>query len=173
MQCKQNDFRISPKEWSKNTFGWARAEVVGALVNAVFLFALCFSITIESLKRFLAIEQVRQPKLILLVGGVGLGINLVGLLLFGDVGHGHSHRDEDVSHENPGNEKSTKETPASGKQMNIHGVLLHILADALGSVVVMIREETSTSISWLSYTNSPQKTSLISTWLLGVSRPSM
>ena len=32
--------RMSPKKWHKNTFGWARAEVVGALVNSVFLFAL-------------------------------------------------------------------------------------------------------------------------------------
>jgi len=44
--------RMAPKSWSKNTFGWARAEVLGALVNAVFLVALCFSITVESLKRF-------------------------------------------------------------------------------------------------------------------------
>ena len=45
--------RISPKEWSKNTFGWARAEVVGALINSVFLLALCFSISVESVQRFL------------------------------------------------------------------------------------------------------------------------
>lgn len=43
---------MSPKKWSKNTFGWARAEVLGALVNAVFLVALCFSITIEAIKRY-------------------------------------------------------------------------------------------------------------------------
>jgi len=43
--------QMSPKKWSKNTFGWARAEVLGALVNAVFLVALCFSITIEACKR--------------------------------------------------------------------------------------------------------------------------
>ncbi|CAG0885270.1 unnamed protein product [Darwinula stevensoni] len=43
--------QMSPKKWSKNTFGWARAEVLGALVNAVFLVALCFSILVESLKR--------------------------------------------------------------------------------------------------------------------------
>ncbi len=42
--------RMAPKSWSKNTFGWARAEVLGALVNAVFLVALCFSITVEALK---------------------------------------------------------------------------------------------------------------------------
>lgn len=43
---------MSPKKWSKNTFGWARAEVLGALVNSVFLVALCFSILVESLKRY-------------------------------------------------------------------------------------------------------------------------
>lgn len=44
--------RMSPKEWSKNTYGWARAEVVGALINSVFLCALCFSITVEAAQRF-------------------------------------------------------------------------------------------------------------------------
>lgn len=44
---------MSPKKWSKNTFGWARAEVLGALVNAVFLVALCFSITVEACKRYI------------------------------------------------------------------------------------------------------------------------
>merc|ERR1711953_190285 len=30
--------RLSEKRTSYNTFGWARAEVVGALINAVFLY---------------------------------------------------------------------------------------------------------------------------------------
>ena len=41
---------MSPKTWNKNTFGFARAEVLGALSNAVFLVALCFSILVEALK---------------------------------------------------------------------------------------------------------------------------
>merc|ERR1719244_2477695 len=53
--------KMSPREWSKNTFGWARAEVVGALVNAVFLVALCFSITVEALKRFIEYEELKNP----------------------------------------------------------------------------------------------------------------
>ena len=40
--------KMAPKSWDKNTFGWARAEVLGALVNAVFLVALCFSITVRN-----------------------------------------------------------------------------------------------------------------------------
>lgn len=47
-----SQLQMSPKKWSKNTFGWARAEVLGALVNAVFLVALCFSITVEACKRY-------------------------------------------------------------------------------------------------------------------------
>jgi len=73
---------MSPKKWSKNTFGWARAEVLGALVNAVFLCALCFSILVESLKRFFTPEEIHQPSLIILVGTLGLIVNLIGLFLF-------------------------------------------------------------------------------------------
>ena len=81
---------MSPKEWKKNTYGWARAEVVGALINAVFLLALCFSITVEAIKRFMVIEEIEQPVLILIVGAIGLLVNLIGMCLFGG-GHGHSH----------------------------------------------------------------------------------
>lgn len=73
---------MSPKKWSKNTFGWARAEVLGALVNAVFLVALCFSITVEACKRFIEIEDIHEPELIIIVGFLGLLVNAIGLLLF-------------------------------------------------------------------------------------------
>lgn len=85
--------RMAPKSWSKNTFGWARAEVLGALVNSVFLVALCFSITVESLKRFYEAEEIHNPEMILWVGTMGLIVNLIGLCLFHQhgSGHGHSH----------------------------------------------------------------------------------
>jgi len=149
--------RISPKEWSKNTFGWARAEVVGALVNSVFLLALCFSISVEAIQRFLDKDlSIDDPQLIMIVGGVGLAINLIGLFLFGEVGHGHSHHnhshggDAGEGHSHDGESLDTEDSKkksqgASGRQMNITGVFLHVLADALGSVVVMI----SASVIWL------------------------
>lgn len=73
---------MSPKKWSKNTFGWARAEVLGALVNAVFLVALCFSISVEAVKRFIEVEKIHDAKLLVAVGTLGLLLNLVGLFLF-------------------------------------------------------------------------------------------
>lgn len=82
----------------RNTFGWQRAEVLGALVNAVFLIALCFSILVESLKRLVEPELIHNPVLVLIVGSLGLLVNVIGLVLFHQHGHGHSHGGHGHSH---------------------------------------------------------------------------
>ena len=79
------------KRTHKYTFGYVRAEVLGALVNAVFLVALCFSILVESMKRMVIPEAVDNAELVLIVGSVGLVVNIIGLFLFHQHGHGHSH----------------------------------------------------------------------------------
>ena len=66
-----------------------RSEVLGALVNGVFLVALCVSIFLEAIQRFFEPQTVTNPMLILIVGCCGLASNIVGLFLFHD--HGHSH----------------------------------------------------------------------------------
>merc|ERR1712168_1686401 len=79
---------------SRKTFGYNRAEVLGGIIQAVFLYALCFNIYIEALKRFVSPEKQSDVLLILLVGGIGLAVNLTGLFMFcdtGDDGHGHGH----------------------------------------------------------------------------------
>lgn len=76
------------------TYGWKRAEILGALVNAIFLIALCVSIFIEAVQRFFEPQEILNPSLILGVGVAGLVSNFVGLLLFHEHGHGHSHSHE-------------------------------------------------------------------------------
>lgn len=78
----------------KNTFGWIRAEVLGALVNAVFLTALCFTIILEAIERFTEPHEIDSPEMVAGVGAAGLLVNLLGLCLFhghAGGGHGHSH----------------------------------------------------------------------------------
>ncbi|CAG5121188.1 unnamed protein product [Candidula unifasciata] len=193
--------RISKWSSKRNTYGWIRAEILGALVNAVFLLALCFSILVEALKRLVDMERVENPRLLLIVGGAGLVINIIGLVLFGGHGHshgghghahggqghahgghGHSHDghkpanspdevfldirngsvikatenealvpSERVSSATPADEKEIfmsqntdvtiefkKPKIASSQQLNMRGVFLHVLGDALGSLVVVI-----------------------------------
>jgi len=145
---------------SKNTFGWARAEVLGALVNTVFLMALCFSIFVESIKRMSEVEKIHDPWLILWVGVIGLIINVLGMLLLhqhgghghshgGGGGHGHSHgpralvADDQDDEGHPTNiaimaKGESKPKKKAKMSMNMRGVFLHVLSDALGSVVVII-----------------------------------
>ncbi len=89
--------QLSQKSDNKDprySYGWQRAEVLGALINGVFLLALCFSIFMEALERFINISEVSNPKVVIIVGSMGLASNIVGLFLFHDHGHahgGHSH----------------------------------------------------------------------------------
>ncbi|CAF0987085.1 unnamed protein product, partial [Didymodactylos carnosus] len=82
--------RVSKRRSDINTYGWVRAEVVGANVNTVFLLALCLTIVLDSVKRYIAPESIVKVDLLLIVGSVGLGINIIGLFLFQGF-HGHSH----------------------------------------------------------------------------------
>lgn len=155
----------------KYTYGWQRAEILGALVNAVFLLALCFTIVIEAIQRFFSPQEISQPKLVLVVGIAGLLSNGVGLLLFHEHGHSHGHSHASVEEEeiglshshshgnHNGSDRSDiseylpdnvvqrydEHSPLKGdseqkkktKSMNMEGVFLHVMGDALGNVGVI------------------------------------
>lgn len=64
--------------------------------------ALCLSIFLEAIQRFVEPQIVSNPRLVLIVGCFGLLSNVLGLFLFhehghshGGDGHSHSHRAED------------------------------------------------------------------------------
>jgi solute carrier family 30 (zinc transporter), member 1 len=75
---------------------WLRAEILGAFFNAVFLIALCLSIVLEAVTRLIDPPEISNPKLILIVGSLGLASNLAGFFVLG--GHGHSHGPEGHDH---------------------------------------------------------------------------
>lgn len=100
--------QISYWNSKKNTYGWVRAEVLGALVNSVFLIALCFTILTDGITRLVTPEEITNVDLLLYVGIAGLCINVFGLIMFcsdaqgghhghshggGGGGHGHHHRE--------------------------------------------------------------------------------
>ncbi|KAH8596603.1 cation efflux protein [Bisporella sp. PMI_857] len=85
----------------KYSFGWLRAEILGAFFNAVFLIALCLSIVLEAITRLIDPPEISNPILILIVGSLGLASNLAGFFVLG--GHGHSHgAAEEHSHDELG-----------------------------------------------------------------------
>ncbi|KAK4065804.1 hypothetical protein Purlil1_14032 [Purpureocillium lilacinum] len=89
------------------TFGWVRAEILGAFFNAVFLIALCVSIILEALTRFVEPPKVNNPELILIVGCAGLFSNLFGFVVLG--GHSPTHGDEGEEGQHHSNEHDVEE----------------------------------------------------------------
>ncbi len=112
---------------AKYTYGWKRAEILGALVNAVFLIALCFSIFIEALQRLIEPQEITNPKLVMYIGITGLMSNCVGLVLFNEHDHGHSHMElpDNVivgthSHVNPDDLESTAVADTDDEHSHSH-----------------------------------------------------
>ncbi|KAL6488007.1 hypothetical protein MHYP_G00046330 [Metynnis hypsauchen] len=149
--------RLSRRTGSERcSYGLARVEVVGALSNAVFLTALLFSISAEAIKRISRPEPIADPFLVLVVGSLGLAVNVVGLFIFQDCrsmcgrgrrGGAEEKGDEKVvmngeadlcslAQQTDSQEKDKNQS--DGQPLNIRGVLLHVLNDALGSVVVVV-----------------------------------
>ena len=94
----------------ERSFGYRRAEILAALANGVVLVAIAIWIVVEALQRF---RDPLEPRggWVLAVGAVGLVLNLcaAGLL----------HR-------------------RGSESLNVQGALRHVLADALGSVGVIV-----------------------------------
>ncbi|KAG6006174.1 hypothetical protein E4U21_007284 [Claviceps maximensis] len=75
------------------TFGWQRATLLGAFFNGVFLLALAVSILVQAIERFTDSPHIEQPKIVLIVGCVGLGLNLLVMSFLHEHNHeaGHVH----------------------------------------------------------------------------------
>jgi zinc transporter 5/7 len=134
-------------------YGYLRSEIIGTFINSVFLFFIAIYIVFESIERFIEPKEVHSENLIL-VSFIGLLVNIVGLIFAHDHGdedshdhHHHHHHHE--GHENESNEKhdlnKCKEKDHhhehkhhGHKNENIYAIYIHILADTLGSVAVLI-----------------------------------
>lgn len=132
-------------------FGWQRATLLGAFFNGVFLLGLGVSIFLQSIERFVSIERVQNPKLVLIIGCVGLALNLLSASFL----HEHSHDEEtatslidlrgrltDISqHEAHRHERLTDQQHTSrgqGHDLGMLGILLHVMGDAANNVGVII-----------------------------------
>lgn len=70
----------------KNTFGWARIDVLVMLSGCVFLASLCFSLVVEALQTLVHIEhhdEMHHPIPVMCVGACGLLLNGLCYLLIG------------------------------------------------------------------------------------------
>lgn len=106
----------------RRTYGYQRAEVLGALLNGVVLVVLCVWIAIEGVRRLLAPEEVD------VAGGWMLAIAIVGLAANATAAW-LLHR-------------------AQAHSVNVRGAYLEVLGDMLGSVAVIIAAAVILTTGW-------------------------
>ncbi|MCA9614477.1 MAG: cation transporter [Sandaracinus sp.] len=102
------------------TFGLRRLPVLGGLVNGISLLAIVVLVVVEAVERFDASPTIDGMS-VLVVGVLGLIVNLVGAWWL--------YRSGDQS-------------------VNVRGALLHVLADALGSVAAVLSAIVILTTGW-------------------------
>ena len=92
------------------TFGYQRAEILAAVINAVLLFGVGVFILVEAARR-LAHPEVATPGLMVVFGVIALAGNTVSLSLL---------------------------RRGQGQSLNVRGAFLEVLSDLLGAAAVLV-----------------------------------
>ncbi|MFT3799479.1 cation diffusion facilitator family transporter [Microbacterium sp.] len=107
----------------RNTYGYQRAEVFGALINAVILLALSVWIVVEAVQRLLQPAGVEVAgTLMLVVAAVGLLANGIAMYLL---------------------------SAAQKRSINVRGAYLEVLGDFIGSAVVIVAALVIQATGWM------------------------
>jgi solute carrier family 30 (zinc transporter), member 5/7 len=159
------------------TYGYVRAEIMGGFINALLLIFIAFFIFSEAIERLAEPPEIKHERLFL-ISVLGFLVNLIGIFVFnhGGAHHGHSHGEESKpinidndhgghghshghghghshghSHEVAPHPPSHGHGHSHGGAPNqiLQGVFLHILADTLGSVGVIISSLLIKYFNWM------------------------
>lgn len=94
----------------KNTFGYRRATIIAAVINATLLIILSLFLFKEAYFKFIQPEKI-NALLVIVIAAIGIVLNVVAVCLL--------HK-------------------SSGADLNMRAVYLHFLSDALSSVGVLV-----------------------------------
>jgi cation diffusion facilitator family transporter len=104
----------------RRTFGWQRVEILAAVANGLLLLLVAVYVLVEAVRRIGQPPEIGSG-LMLVVASVGLVVNLGSLAVL--------HRGRDDS-------------------LNVRGAYLEVLADALGSVAVIVAAVVIATTGW-------------------------
>ncbi|CAF2714857.1 unnamed protein product [Rotaria sp. Silwood2] len=75
---------------SKNTFGWARLEILAGLLQEVLLMSLSLSIIVDAVNKLINPNHIEKAFAMIFLGSAGVFIGLLGLFLFRGYDHDHN-----------------------------------------------------------------------------------
>ncbi|XP_022104644.1 zinc transporter 5-like [Acanthaster planci] len=139
------------------SYGYGRVEVLSGYVNGLFLVVIACFVFIAAIGRLLDPPEINSERL-LTVSIAGLLVNMIGIFAFshahshahkaggggacsqshGGGGHAHSSGHHGHSHNSLSHSHDARAPAKKTTNSNMQGVFLHVLADTLGSVGVIV-----------------------------------
>ncbi|RZU30585.1 cation diffusion facilitator family transporter [Blastococcus saxobsidens] len=104
----------------RRTFGWQRAEILAAVANGLLLLGVAGFVLVQAVRRIGDPPEVDSGPM-LAIAAVGLVVNLAGLLVL---------------------------RRGQGQSLAVRGAYLEVLADALGSVAVIVAAVVIATTGW-------------------------
>ena len=158
------------------TFGTAKVHALAGYTNALALLAVAAQMVFEAVRRLLHPTSIRYSEAIT-VAGVGLLVNLVSAWLLMPA-HDHPAHDH-PAHDHPAHDHPTHDHPAHdhpahdpGGAQNLRGAYLHVIADALTSVLAIAALVLGQRLGWtaLDPLSAIVGAALITRWGVGLLR---
>ena len=120
------------------SFGTWKIEVLGSFASALVLGIVAVGIVVESGLRLWRAEPI-AIETALVVAVIGLIVNLASawLLHGADDGHGHAHAHGGHDHDHDHHEHAGRAQGPKGHDLNLRAAYVHVLADALTSVLAI------------------------------------
>jgi cation diffusion facilitator family transporter len=116
----------------KYTFGTGKVGILGGFTSAVVLAIVALLMAVESFERLLSPRPIRFDEAII-VAVTGLIVNLVSAYILRDRRHAHDHTGGQHRHHD----------------YNLKAAYLHVLADALTSVLAIIALTAGKALGWI------------------------
>ncbi len=122
------------------SFGTGKVSVLGGFASAVVLAVVALLMMVESVERLLSPTTIQFNEA-MLVAAIGLVVNLVSAyMLHGGNDHGHDHGHQHHGHGEGGHHHHDH---------NIRAAYMHVLADALTSVLAIVALFTGKMFGWI------------------------
>jgi len=129
------------------SFGTGKVNALAGYSSAIFLVIIALFMGYESINRFIHPVTIEYNQAIL-VAVIGLVVNGASMLILGEKGHTHTHGDEpdqahmyaddEHEHEHDHTPDHSEHTHSKGADHNLKAAYLHVLADALTSILAII-----------------------------------
>ena len=110
-------------------FGTWKIEILAGFASALFLLGVALAMVIGSLERLISPQAIQFEEAII-VGVLGLAVNLVCAYILGQAHHEHGH--------GPGHAHSAHEHHPHHHDLNLKSAYFHVVADAFTSVLAIV-----------------------------------